>query len=280
MIFKGLDMYESYWNLQRRPFENNADPQFYYPGESHQAALLKLRYAVENRRGGALLAGVSGSGKTLLVNMMRTMLGDGFGPFVHLVFPQMATADLLAYLAEEFDGPGGPASGASVQESVRRIGRALVENAQNGRHAVLVIDEAHLIESGHTLEALRLLMNFQPDNQPAMTLLLVGQPALLATLRRMTQLEERLSVKCLLRPFNEEETAAYVSHRLRAAGCLQPIFEPDALAALHGLTHGVARSINRLGDLSLLIGFAEERQTISGEQVEAVCEELVSVAPE
>ncbi len=226
MSFKGLDMYESYWNFQRRPFENNADPQFYYPGESHQAALLKLRYAVENRRGGALLAGVSGSGKTLLVNMMRTMLGDDFGPFVHLVFPQMATADLLAYLAEELDGPGGPASGASVQESVRRIGRTLTENAQNGRHAVLVIDEAHLIDSGHTLEALRLLMNFQPDNQPAMTLLLVGQPGLLSTLRRMTQLEERLGVKCLLRPFHEEETAAYVSHRLRAAGCLQPIFEP------------------------------------------------------
>ena len=46
-------MYESYWQLRQRPFENNADPQFYYPGESHQAALLKLHYAVENRRGGA-----------------------------------------------------------------------------------------------------------------------------------------------------------------------------------------------------------------------------------
>ncbi len=208
-------MYESYWQFERRPFENNADPQFYYPGESHQAALLKLRYAIENRRGGALLAGVSGSGKTLLVNMMRTMLGEAFGPFVHLVFPQMPTADLLACLAEEFDGPGGSAAGASVQESVRRIGRALTENAQNGRHAVLAIDEAHLIETAHTLEALRLLLNFQPDNRPAMTLLLVGQPGLLATLRRMTHLEERLGVKCLLRPFNEEETAAYVSHRLR-----------------------------------------------------------------
>ena len=209
---------------------------------------------------------------------MRTMLGDGFRPFVHVVFPQMSTADLLAGLAEEIDGPGGPA--ASVQESVRRIGRALTENAQTGRHAVLVVDEAHLIESGHTLEALRLLLNFQSDNQPAMTLLLVGQPALLSTLRRMTQLEERLGVKCLLRPFNEEETAAYVSHRLRAAGCLQPIFEPGALVALHDLTHGVARSINRLCDLSLLIGFAEERQTITGEHLEAVCEELVTVAPE
>ena len=44
-------MYESYWQLDRRPFENTSDPQFYYPGESHQGAMLKLRYAIENRKG-------------------------------------------------------------------------------------------------------------------------------------------------------------------------------------------------------------------------------------
>ena len=135
-------MYESYWRLKQKPFENAADPRFYYPAESHQAALLKLRYAIENRRGGALLAGVSGSGKTLLVNMMRTMLGDDFGPFIHLVFPQMPTADLMAYLAEEFDGPGGPASAAGVQESVRRIGRALTTMAGQEDIAPVLFGEA------------------------------------------------------------------------------------------------------------------------------------------
>ena len=97
-------MYETYWQLQQKPFENTADPRFYYPGESHQAALLKLRYAVENRRGGALLTGPSGSGKTLLTGMLRGVLGADYSPFVHLVFPQMSTAELLAYLADEFDG--------------------------------------------------------------------------------------------------------------------------------------------------------------------------------
>ncbi len=273
-------MYESYWQLRQKPFENNADPQFYYPGESHQAALLKLRYAVENRRGGALLAGASGSGKTLLASMLRTVLGESFAPFVHLVFPQMATAELLAYLADELDGSNTLSAAAGVHESVLRIERALADNTRLGRHAVLVIDEAQLLDNGHTLEALRLLMNFQPDRQPGLTLLLAGQPALLTTLARIPQLEERLGVKCLLRPFNEEETAAYVNHRLRMAGDVQPIFEPEALTALHDLTHGIARRINRLCDLALLIGFAEERGTITADQIEAVCEELVTVVPE
>ena len=73
-------MYETYWRLKQKPFENAADPRFYYPGQSHQAALLKLRYAVENRRGAALLAGPSGAGKTLLMVMLRGALGRPNSP--------------------------------------------------------------------------------------------------------------------------------------------------------------------------------------------------------
>jgi len=272
-------MYESYWQLKQKPFEGAADPRFYYPGESHQAALLKLRYAIENRRGGALLAGVAGSGKTLVAHMLRKMLGEAFSPWVHLVFPQMSTAELLGYLAGELDA-ARPASEAGVEQSVRRIEHFLGENTRRGHHAVVVIDEAHLLESPHTLEALRLLLNFEWAGQPGLTLLLAGQTAILPTLERMPQLEERLAVKCLLRPLSERETAEYVAHRLQVAGAVRTIFEPDALPVLHALTHGVARRINRLCDLALLIGFAEERPTITAGQFEAVCQELVAVVPE
>jgi general secretion pathway protein A len=96
----------------------------------------------------------------------------------------------------------------------------------------------------------------------------------------MPQWEERLAVKCLLRPFSEAETAAYVEHRLRAAGAVRRIFDPDAMPTIYALTHGIARRINRLCDLTLLIGFAEERQTLGAQQFEAVCHELVAVAPD
>ena len=99
-------MYESYWQLDQKPFENTADPRFYFPGETHQAALLKLRYAVENRRGGALLCGAAGTGKTFILSMLRESLGESYTPFIHLVYPQMSPAELLAYLADEFDGGG------------------------------------------------------------------------------------------------------------------------------------------------------------------------------
>lgn len=273
-------MYESYWQLEQKPFENCSDPRFYYPCESHQAALLKLRYAIENQRGAALLAGPSGSGKTLVVTMLRAILGERFTPFVHLVFPQMESEQLLAYLAGELTGANADAATPSIQQSIRRIEQSLIGNTERGRHAVVVIDEAQLLADHHTLETLRLLLNFELAGRPGVTLLLVGQPGVLPQLDRTPQLEERLGVKCLLRPLTVSETAEYVVHRLRTAGASKTIFEPEALGKLHQLTHGIARRINRLCDLALLIGYAEQRAAITAEQLESVSQELVTVVPE
>lgn len=273
-------MYETYWRLNQKPFENAADPRFYYPAESHQAALLKLRYAIENRRGAGLLVGPSGAGKTLVTTMLRGMVAQQYSPFVHLVFPQMSSADLLAYLADELDGAGCAPATSGLQASVRRIERFLTDNASKDRHTVVVVDEAQLLADVQTLESLRLLLNFEPNGSPALTLLLVGQPSILTMVERMPHWEERLAVKCLLRPFNEAETAAYVEHRLRVAGSPRSIIEPDALPTLQELTGGVARRINRLCDLALLVGFAEEQKTLSASHFESVCNELVAMTPE
>jgi type II secretory pathway predicted ATPase ExeA len=273
-------MYETYWQLEEKPFENCADPRFYYPGESPQAALLKLRYAVENRRGGALLAGASGTGKTMIAAMLRRMLGETHSPFVHIIFPQMSTADLLAYLADELEGSLSGSANTGVERSIRRIEHVLGDNTGKGRHAVVVIDEAHLITSPETWEAIRLLMNFEIERRPAMSLVLSGQTGLLPMLDRMPQLDERLGVKCLMRPFTVEETAAYATHRLKTAGAKRTIIETDAFQTLHELTCGIPRRINRLCDLALLIGFAEERRTLTAAHFESVCQELVTIAPE
>lgn len=272
-------MYTSYWRLKHRPFDSDCDPAFYYPAESHQAALLKLRYIVEHRQGGAVLAGPAGSGKTLLLGMLRTMLPEPFGPWIHLVYPQMPGEELLAWLAGQLGGHG-PAETFSVAQSLRQIEEALQDNARRGRHAVLVIDEAHLLDDPATQETLRLLLNFQHEGHGCLTLLLAGQVRLLPLVDRAPPLEERLAVRCLLRPFNEAETAAYVAHRLRVAGCDRPLFDTEALSTLHRLSGGIARRINRLCDLALLIGFAEEQPAISSAHLEAISEELASVVPE
>ncbi len=273
-------MYESYWQLQSRPFENCADAKFYYPSEVHQGALLKLRYAVENRRGAALLSGAAGVGKTLLINSLKRQLGETCSPFVHLVFPQMSVSELLNYLAAELGALANPTAVVPVDESVRRLQKFFEENTKRGCQAVVAIDEAQLLLETEALETLRLLLNFEAQSQPPLTLILSGQPQLLPALERMPALEARLGVKCLLRPLNLEETVSYVNHRMTAAGATREIFSGEALSTLHQLTGGNPRRINRLCDLALLIGYAEEQMRINAPQIEAVCNELVTVAPE
>jgi general secretion pathway protein A len=273
-------MYKAYWQLSSRPFDNCTDARFYYPSEVHQGALLKLRYVVENERGAALLAGSSGSGKTMVVNALKRQLDETYSPFVHVVFPRMSVRELLAYLAGEMGALGNPSTSVPIDESVRRLQHFLDENSRRGQRAVVAIDEAHLVVECEALDTLRLLLNLEGPARPALTLILVGQPQLLPALERLPALEARLGVKCLLRPFNLEETVSYVSHRLTAAGATHEIFTSEALAALYQLTGGNPRRINRLCDLALLIGYAEEQVRINAHQIEAVSSELVAVVPE
>lgn len=271
-------MYQQYWHLDSKPFEPSADDAFFWPGENHQAALLKLRYAVENRRGAALLAGGSGLGKTVLIRKLLASLADAFGPRVHLVFPEFSSVDLLAYLVDRLSGRSAAGSATpNARQSVGQLENILTENSQADRHAVVVIDEAHTLIDTESLNTLRLLLNLEAGGQPAWTLLLVGQTSLLPALDRMPELEDRLSVKCLLRPLTGDETSQYVQHRLDTVGATQTIFSDDALTAIHRATAGVPRRINRLCDLALLIGYAEELSQIDATQIAGVNDELVTV---
>jgi general secretion pathway protein A len=271
-------MYLDYWQLATRPFEAAADRAAFYPCEAQEAALLKLRYAVENRRGAALLAGSAGVGKTMLMHLLDGELADTFRPRVQVVFPQMSSRDLLVYLAEQVGAPPADPPRHTIEESVRRLAFLLGQNAKQGRHAVVVVDEAHLLEDCGALETLRLLLNFEEAGRPTLTLLLVGQMGLVSAVGRLPSLEERIAVKTLLRTFTVEETAGYVRHRMTAAGANREIFTADAIEALHYLGHGTPRQINRLGDLALLVGFADRLPRLTAQQIEAVSEELVTIA--
>lgn len=270
-------MYEAYWQLRGKPF-GPAGAESFFASEVHQAAALKLRYALDSRHAACALVGPCGIGKSLLIERLLAELPESTQPRLRVVFPQMPAEALVRYIAAEVIGQAYAAE--RIDQNIRRLGGALQENARKGRHAVLVVDEAHLLTAGDVFETLRLLLNFEHCGNPTWTLVLVGQPGVLLALQRKPDLEQRVGVKCLMRAFRREETADYVAHRLQAVGAAQPIFDAGALTTLHELSGGIPRRINRLADLCLLIGFAEELPGISAEQVESVSDELVAVRPE
>jgi len=272
-------MYTQHWKLSSRPFENRCDSHFYYPAELHQAALLKLHYTIENRRAAALVCGPTGVGKSFLIHELRRQLSEPFRGLTNLVFPALGEAEWLNYLVDAFDSAkSGSSTGAA--HALSRFERALVQRVDAGTHPTIVVDEAQLLEQYNLLEPLRLLLNVAADRasgEAAWTLVLVGQEMTLAHVERYRALDERLAVKCFVGNMKPEETEAYIQHRLRAAhGDAAQIFDSEAIEAIECLSQGVPRRINRLCDLALMIGFAEELPRITADVIDSVHADLAA----
>jgi len=266
-------MYRQHWQLNSRPFAADFEPRTYYPTQSHQGALLKLRYTLDARHPAALMVGPAGSGKSLLVHLATAQGPEACQPWIRLVAPQLESQELLAQLALQL-GAGGETN-VPAPALIPRIVEGLQRNAEQGRHAVVVVEDAQLLAAPDGFELLRALLNHTTAGRATWTLLLVGQMALLPLLERMPGLDDWLAVKCLLHPLSVDETAAYVQHRLAVAGGRVDLFDGPAIERLHELSGGLPRRINRLADLALLAGFAEDRAQIHQDVIESVALDLM-----
>ncbi len=141
---------------------------------------------------------------------------------------------------------------------------------------MLVIDEAQNL-SVATLEAVRLLSNFETSSQKLMQILLVGQPELRDKLNtpELRQLKQRIGLRCHIGPLSPEETRLYIRHRLRVAGATDAgIFTDAAIQRIAEYSEGIPRVVNIVCDHCLLSGFADSKRRIDTAVVREAVEYL------
>ncbi len=282
-------MYEAHWSLERRPFDAKADGNSYYPSESHQAAALKINYAIEQRRAVAVLCGESGLGKSMILESCLAQLPEACSPIAKVVYPAMPSEQLLQHILrqigsyEDRPGEGRPSNGQPSGDLARTIelfDEILRDNVEADAHAVLAIDEAHLLAQFGSLDPLRLLLNLASDDCPyesPLTLVLCGSTSIVSQIAKIPSLEDRIAVRCVLERFSLEDTEAYIQHRIRQAGSERDdIFSMDAIATVQLLAMGIPRRINRLCDLALMVGFAQDLDQIDVTAIETADSELSS----
>jgi general secretion pathway protein A len=257
-------MYEEYWKLRFRPFRNTPDPSFFYRSAQHEEALMKLSYAVNENMGAAMVTGDYGCGKTMLVQVLLSRLGPTTVSAFCAAQPDMSSLDLLRLLAREIGGQPLPSARSDLVADalLEIVARRLTENHRDGRHTLVVMDEAHLLAGDSVLETTRSLLNFQTLNGFLLTLLLLGHPELADRVARLKQLAQRIPITCRLTHLGPEETQGYILRRLAVAGRTDPIFTPDAVDTIHRHAGGIPRRVNTLCDVSLALGCAVQAQAV------------------
>ena len=267
-------MYEQFWGLNGKPFDNRYDEKMLFPSASHQSAESKLRYVLESRLPAALVTGGAGVGKTALLRCIEERYrGDIVSH--QLQFPQLPPAQLLACLASRLSHHPVDTN-QSIADSLRCIEEQLIQAEADNQHACVVVDECHVMPS-ESFETLRLLLNLAEPSGTRLTLLLAGQPNVRKALQYQPQFEERLAARINLAKFDADETAQYVSHRMQTAGATRPVFSPPALEAIYQTTLGVAGRINRLCDMALLVGFADDLAVLNEEHIRNVDQGLFTM---
>lgn len=255
-------MYLDHWGLREKPFENTPDRRFLYPSENHRDGLRRLLYAIHEEKGCAMLSGEYGCGKTVLVRAVISSLDVGGFEIALINYPYFDRTSFLKEVAHQF----GRESGERPRvELFRDLSQFFYQNVMQGKRSLLIIDEAQIIEDPQVFEELRLILNIQLEDRFLINVLLVGQPELREKTMLYPQLDQRIAIKWHLHRFDHANTAAYIRHRLKVAGCERPIFSDEALYLVHKISNGVPRRINNVADLCLLEAAGRELAMVDGE---------------
>lgn len=265
-------MYESFWGLQQKPFENTPDPKYIYYSGKHKEAIARLLYAVREHKGAALLSGEYGSGKTLLSRVLwHELQQEQMYQSAFILNPRLSGLELLQEIFRQFGGTDMPANKIDLFHALHNI---FYSNFKASKHNVVVVDEAQAISSSDIFEELRLLLNFQLDNAFLLTIILMGQPELRPKIANLPQFAQRMSIRYHLNALNEAETKEYIEHRLQVAGATRQIFNTEACEGVYFFSAGVPRRINNICDLALLIGYGQGDSIIDKNIIIKVSDDL------
>jgi len=253
-------MYETFYGLREKPFSLFPDHRFLYLNRRYQLALSLLEFGVLNKNGMTLLTGDPGTGKTTLLQKILSTLDESVIVGT-LSFTQDKGHSLLPWVLKAFGLQANSQLPADLYQVFADFASKMVQK-QHG--LLLVVDEAQNLDV-EKLEELRLLFNLNDAQGSVLQILLAGHTPLREQLQdpQLGAFVQRIGTDFSLVPFSQEDTKAYILHRVQAVGGPISLFTDAACDLVYRYTKGNPRLINQLCETSLLYGFSEQIRSIS-----------------
>ena len=265
--------YLRHFQLNQEPFSNAPVTRFYYNSVQHSQAMVRLMFAVDNMRGLAICVGEIGRGKTTLARRMLENLPESEyeAALLVIIHSGITASWLLRRIALQL-GVESPADDKLALLS--QLYQRLVQLYEQGKKAVVLIDEAQMLQTREIMEEFRGLLNLEVPQRKLLTFVFFGLPELEQNLMLDPPLAQRVALRYSLESFDSASTESYIKHRLRMAGSKKMLFSNKAVVGLHQYSRGVPRLINTLCDNCLFEAALGKKPVVDGALVDRMAKNL------
>ncbi|HTY16801.1 MAG TPA: AAA family ATPase [Myxococcota bacterium] len=260
------------FGLSRDPFRNDSQLDFYFESASHAHAKQRLVRCLRQGKELCVLVGEVGSGTTTLARVLFEELEpERFEAGMLVVARGIEAAWLRTAIARQL-GIEDPSPERAA--AVRQLYERLVALHEQGRRAIVAIDEAQALAGSEALADLVALLNFEHEDARLLSAVLIGSPALEGALAREPALLGRVELRVRLEPLSPADARAYLAHRLRVAGGDPSILSPEVMDAIAARASGIPRRINALADNALFEAHLASRRRATVSDVERAARDL------
>ncbi len=265
--------YLEYYRLGEHPFSNVVDSRFYYNSPQQAEAILKLKYAVDTKKGLAVVIGNIGAGKTTLARKLLEELDEENYEAALLVIIHSSVSS--EWLFKKFALQLGVTELSDDKiDLLGQIYRRLHEINEQGKKAVVLMDEVQMLNSREIMEEFRGLLNMESAVGKMVNFIFFGLPELDQVLSLDEPLKQRVAVRIKLQSYSEEDTKDYIRHRMAVASGSSGVFTEPAVKLIYKYSNGSPRLINTICDNALLEGFLFKKTSVDDTIVKAVAVDL------